>query len=484
MAPGRVDPSFSSGFSSAFAAVYLVAAIYCAWALKRRRAEPGTSAFLVFFVLLTVESTLDGIIFGLGEHAANATLRAVDTFARAASPVALFDAVWSSSHGKQAPPGALRAGGVGVAAMAMVGVPALAPRLADVAAAAFVLGATYVVGKDFTRRRGLGLGPFLGACVLSAALVHDAVVGDRQVTVLGGFGNAAFVLSVFSGAVVRFTLRRDHLSAKTADLATKSEALATQFRELRAAQSELVRREQLAAIGELSAVVAHEVRNPLAVITTAVASLRRSETSEQNREVLLKILSEETERLNQLVGDLLRYAKPLEVERETVNLREVVDKALTPLEARPNVVTRVREAAPVRGIRADPLLIRQAVDNVINNAVQAMPTGGTLTIDLRDVSGAEHGVEIIFNDTGEGMDTAVRRRALDPFFTTRSAGTGLGLAIVARVVDAHGGRLRIFSEPGVGTEVHIFLPENATAPPAGRTRLLPPIIEPFPGAGP
>jgi signal transduction histidine kinase len=178
------------------------------------------------------------------------------------------------------------------------------------------------------------------------------------------------------------------------------------------------------------------------------------------------------------------------MEQESVNVRELVDKALVPLDSRANVVTSVSERGPLKRVRADPLLLRQAIENVVNNAVQAMSNGGTLTVELEAVipssrttaggSLAAPGVQLIFRDTGEGMDTVVRSRALDPFFTTRPSGTGLGLAIVARVVDAHGGYLRILSEPDVGTEVRIFLPEEPdTSRPGSRSRILPPVIEPF-----
>ncbi len=105
------------------------------------------------------------------------------------------------------------------------------------------------------------------------------------------------------------------------------------------------------------------------------------------------------------------------------------------------------------------------IDNLIDNAIQAMSGGGVLTVTLvdREVDGAR-GVEIQIQDTGEGMDTQVRARALDPFFTTRPSGTGLGLAIVARIVEAHGGALRIESKAGAGTVMHVFLPRGAEGP--------------------
>jgi two-component system sensor histidine kinase AtoS len=123
--------------------------------------------------------------------------------------------------------------------------------------------------------------------------------------------------------------------------------------------------------------------------------------------------------------------------------------------------------------------LRQAVDNIVNNAAQAMQQGGQMSIELYKAAD-EPGVYLIVRDDGEGMDTVVRQRALDPFFTTRPTGTGLGLAIVARVVDAHGGRLRIKSERGSGTEVTMLLPTTpSTSLRTSKVRLLPPVIEPF-----
>ncbi len=484
-----MDQAFSSGFFAAFAALYAAALCYCVWAARRRRADQGTGVLCAFFGLLFLDCASTALLaLGLsaaaerGIHVLETTLDSFVPFTAAAFLIAheqtstarlrlllLVGAALSIAAGVEAStlgtaPGQ-PAGPVGVAAAG--------------AGAALTITATYFVGKAFTRRRTFGVVPFLGACAMSVALAHDAaasVVGGAR---LGGFGHAAFALSLFAGAFLEFTVRRDRLMDKTKELAVESEKLSRSFKSLRAAQSELVRKEQLAAIGELSAIVAHEVRNPLAVITNAVATLRRPATTGGDRDVLLGILSEETARLNQLVGDLLHYAKPLSLERDNVSVREIVEKALGVLATRVDVTVEIVEASPVCRVRADALLLRQAFDNVVNNAVQAMPGGGTLLVELSSAPD-EAGVELVFRDNGEGMNTVVRSRALDAFFTTRPAGTGLGLAIVARVVDAHGGRLRILSEPDTGTEVRIFLPEDPeAASSSGRGRILPPIIERF-----
>ncbi|NUO51059.1 MAG: hypothetical protein HOV80_19560 [Polyangiaceae bacterium] len=480
-----MDQTFSSGFFTAFAVLYAAAGVYCVWSAQRKRAEAGTLELGAVFGLLVLDSGIEGLLSL--EPRLTPVIAVLREPVDALAPVSVLAFVVAQQNAPTRRLWPVFAGmlAIGIAAsiesaQASPEVPTTGPAriLLAVVGAAIALMATYRVLRAFLSAHSPGTVVLLGSCALSVALIHDAVSAIRGGTILGPFGYTAFTFAIFGGSVVTFTLRRDRLVEKTSELAEKSEALTRSFRELRAAQSELVRKEQLAAIGELSAVVAHEVRNPLAVITNAVATLRRTGTSEENREVLLEILSEETARLNQLVGDLLHYARPLSIERESVNVREVIDKAIVPLNSRANVVTRITEPVPAKRVRADPLLLRQAIENVVNNAVQAMSSGGVLSVDITN-SEKDTGVELVFRDTGEGMDTVVRSRALDPFFTTRPSGTGLGLAIVARVVDAHGGRLRILSEPDLGTEVRIFLPSEPEPLPPVRSRLLPPIIEPF-----
>jgi signal transduction histidine kinase len=218
-------------------------------------------------------------------------------------------------------------------------------------------------------------------------------------------------------------------------------------------------------------VVAHEVRNPLAIISNAVATLRRDGVPDDDRATLLTILDEETSRLNRLVGDLLRYARPIALERQLVSLREIVERGLSLADNRVDLSVELHEPEPTARIWADAGLVRQVFDNLIDNAIQAMSSGGVLTVTLvnLELDGAR-GVEVQIQDTGEGMDTEVRARALDPFFTTRPSGTGLGLAIVARIVDAHGGVLRIKSKAGSGTVMHVFLPLSSEAPEPRRPR--------------
>lgn len=493
-----MGPPFYAGFLVAWTIVYIAASSYCTWASRRPLQDGGAALLGAFFGALALAAGATAAAM-LSTDSSSVILARVGHAATMPAPILLVQFAGSGDKSRSfkmlvttghAIAGVLAlaslAGSLDAAAhgFAGLGIPSRLGQISAVLLAATVLGASYFVGRSRSRTTQLGLGPFLGACGLSVAAVYDAgtalAEAPRPPLILAGF--AVFTLSLFIGQIVRLARRRERLVAKTAELSRKSKSLAKSFRELRARQDELVRKEQLAAIGELSAVIAHEVRNPLAIMSNAVATLRRDPDTEA-RDTLLGILSEEGARLNQLVGDLLHYAKPLALERQSVTLYDLVKKAIQPVDAKPNILLRVSQDRNLPKVGGDPLLLRQVIDNVVNNALQAMSAeGGTLTVELTKTSDGGSGVALLVRDTGEGMDTVVRKRALDPFFTTRPSGTGLGLAIVARVVEAHGGRLTIRSELGAGTEVTIFLPSYAEKEPARLGQRLLPIVEPFESA--
>lgn len=337
-----------------------------------------------------------------------------------------------------------------------------------VAWAAGVVACVVVLARALLRGRREAI-ILAGMGLLAIASIHDALaaLGASSGPLLCPYGYWAFVNGVMMTLLTRFTTLRRELEARAAELRARTGELSRANDDLRAAQDELVRKEQLAAVGELSAVIAHEVRNPLAIISNAVASLRRPGIEADDRGTLLQILDEESSRLNRLVGDLLRYARPVNLERQQISLRELVERSLVLAQRRPDLDVELCEPEPVERVLGDANLLRQVIDNLITNAVQAMSGGGTLTLSLANLlHEGKRGVELKIQDTGEGMNTSVRSRALDPFFTTRPSGTGLGLAIVARIVDAHGGVLQIRSKAGEGTSVHVFLPIASDAPPS------------------
>ncbi len=328
-----------------------------------------------------------------------------------------------------------------------------------------------------TGRRG-ALAVVMGATLFLATALNDAAFANGWLSTgyLGDAGLAALVVAIATTPSAGYAVVTQELGRSTLELGTRTRELRRSYEELRAAQEELVKKEQLAAVGELAAVIAHEVRNPLAIIANAVAGLRRQAIRREDHDVLLAILDEETSRLNRLVTDLLRYARPVNIQRSHIALADLLERALALASTGTKTIrTELKMEAHEGRLWGDANLLRQVFDNLIDNAVQAMASGGVLTVRVRAATedGAD-GLAVDIIDTGEGMDTQVRSRALDPFFTTRPSGTGLGLAIVDRIVDAHGGHLAIDSRAGEGTTVTVFLPHGSPSEPPPRSRMAKP----------
>ncbi|MEM9069863.1 MAG: ATP-binding protein [Myxococcota bacterium] len=300
------------------------------------------------------------------------------------------------------------------------------------------LGA-WVISRLWPLRRRTDVRFLIAALVLILiGWVHDATL---RFFAIGGVYVAEHLASI-GGLLVSYLLLANFAQTANA-LAAKTLELRDAYDELRLVEEELVRNEQLAAVGELSAVIAHEVRNPLAVLRNAMAGLRRDDLPAEDRSTLLTVLDEETDRLNRLVRDLLAYARPVDPQLDPVELEPILEVAITKAKEsfQGSFEIEVDRAEGIL-VHGDRSLLERVFANIASNALQAMPGGGTLTVRV-DTSG--DAVAIAFEDTGEGMDTLVRSRARDPFFTTRSSGTGLGLAIVERIVKAHGGSLELQS---------------------------------------
>jgi PAS domain S-box-containing protein len=240
------------------------------------------------------------------------------------------------------------------------------------------------------------------------------------------------------------------------------EDLRRSYAELARTQAELVERERLAVVGELSASIAHEVRNPLGVVFNSLGSLRRL-MGKTNGDVklLLDIIGEEAERLNRMVDDLLDFARPLQPAVERVTLEPLVRDAIEAARAQHAQAAPVSVGVDVQGaeqVRADPRLLRQALVNLVLNALQALGRGGAVSITARPCA-QRGGAVIAVADDGPGIPEAHRARVFQPFFTTKAKGTGLGLAVVKRIAEGHGGSLSLADRAeGEGSEFQLWLP--------------------------
>jgi PAS domain S-box-containing protein len=217
---------------------------------------------------------------------------------------------------------------------------------------------------------------------------------------------------------------------------------------------------QRALLGEVSAIFAHEVRNPINNISTGVQLMASRLGAEHPLHESLERIRKECTRLDQLMSDVLFFARPLELKMELIDLADMMRRLLErwkPRLSQSGVHVHAGLDADARRVQADPRTLEQVVVNLMTNALQAMPDGGTLSVTLA-ASPDGQAVDLKVADTGPGIPADVAERIFDPFFTTKKDGTGLGLAISRRIVTAHKGALHVESYAGAGTVFTIRLP--------------------------
>jgi two-component system sensor histidine kinase HydH len=230
------------------------------------------------------------------------------------------------------------------------------------------------------------------------------------------------------------------------------------YDELRATVEQLLIADRHSSLGRMSAAIVHEIRNPLGAIKGAAEALESSVPRE--RKEFLDIIKLESDRLNGLVTDFLRFARPRSPEMLLTPAQEVIDsvvKLARKQAERSRVRIELLAADDLPPLMIDAEQMKQVLLNLILNAIDAMPKGGCLTINV-DRSG--DGLVIAVKDTGEGIDPAVRATLFSPFVTTKARGSGLGLAIAHRLVSQHGGRITGDNVNGGGAVFQIWLPLN------------------------
>ena len=306
-------------------------------------------------------------------------------------------------------------------------------------------------------RRGLahylatGAGPILGTWLETLALHADGTEFPIEISTTRVGAEEPVLFTGF----LRDISERKHAEA----------ALQAKNDELRAMSAQLWQAAKLATMGELAASIAHELNNPLATVMLRIESLLAQANVDTPQWRALTVIEQEVERMGQLVANLLHFSRHSQPQRASVDVREELENTLALIQyhLRNHRITVIRQFAPkLPPVHADRQQLRQVFLNLVTNASDAMPQGGTLTLEVSmglqesDV----HAVVMTFTDTGVGIAPADMPKVMEPFFTTKpeGQGTGLGLSICRRIVHEHGGTMELRSTLGQGTTICLALP--------------------------
>ena len=298
------------------------------------------------------------------------------------------------------------------------------------------------------------------ASLLLAFIVHQSIVHWVQKPLHG------MIRAMENVAQGNFNVK---LEAKGKDeIATLTHHFSSMVRELQKFQEMKERHQQLklrqaqhlATVGEMAASLAHEIKNPLAGVSSALSIIHEQGLLAPQAEEIYQTMQEDLRRINRVLEDLLLYARPRPMEQQQVDLREIVTSIVSRLGPRAQsqscqLITRIiDDNVKVWG---DPNQLHQLVYNLCLNALDAVGEDGYVEIGVRRVPGTEE-IELWVEDNGPGIDPEQREKIFRPFYSTKLHGTGLGLPICMRIVEGHGGRLTVQSEPGRGARFIVYLP--------------------------
>ncbi|MDP2643834.1 MAG: ATP-binding protein [Desulfobacterales bacterium] len=230
--------------------------------------------------------------------------------------------------------------------------------------------------------------------------------------------------------------------------------------EVKILKKEIARSQRLATVGKLAAGVAHEIRNPLSSIKGFATYFKERYHRIPEDLHIAKIMIQEVDRLNKVVGQLLEFAKPVVVAKKPVSMAALIEDSLKLIERRAaeaGVAVQTRLSSGIDPVVVDPDKIKQVLLNLYINAIEAMEKEGILEVELVLNSGTHH-LEIRISDTGAGIAEKDLAHIFDPYFTTKASGTGLGLAIAHNIVEAHGGMIKVDSKSGQGATITVALP--------------------------
>jgi signal transduction histidine kinase len=267
-------------------------------------------------------------------------------------------------------------------------------------------------------------------------------LGDRRISIL---------------VVARDITERKQMQKKLEEYAQHLEELVEErTKALKEAQEQLIKSERLATIGQVAAMVGHDLRNPLTGIKGAVYYLKNKFGPKVDPKVLemLKLIEENVQYANEIVADLLEYSREIKLEFKEATPKAIIAETLLTVKI-PEGIEILDLTRDTPKIKVDINKMKRVFGNLIKNAVDAMPKGGKLTIMSKESNG---NVEITFTDTGKGIPKDVLEKIWTPFFTTKSKGMGLGLPICKRLIEAHGGKITVESKVGEGTTVTVTIP--------------------------
>jgi len=229
----------------------------------------------------------------------------------------------------------------------------------------------------------------------------------------------------------------------------------TDLTHLKAVESQMELRARLSSLGELSAGIAHELRNPMGVIAGYTKLL--SKKGEESLQPIITNISKEIAVMDRIISDFLSFAKPAELTMIDLDLKTMIGNCITAIRGEKSDITVRLNIDGRPTIKGDEVFLRQAFINIIQNAVEAMPQGGALTVEAVPSADPARDIEIVISDTGHGISEDIIDKIFLPFFTTKERGTGLGLAIVHKIVVSHGGTISVKSSDE-GTTFKMRLP--------------------------
>jgi signal transduction histidine kinase len=223
--------------------------------------------------------------------------------------------------------------------------------------------------------------------------------------------------------------------------------------DIRALQTQVELKHRLSQLGEMSAGISHELRNSMSVISGYAKLL--SKKVDQQAKATVDSISAEIDNMDKIISELLAFARPSVLSKETVDLNMMMQELAQSIAGGRDTIRTLIDAAEPVSVKADEVLLRQALSNLFINAVEAMPDGGSLEVKLTRLDGK---AQVYIRDTGYGIPEDIKQKIFLPFYTTKETGIGFGLALVQKIIVSHGGSIEVESKEGEGTGFLISLP--------------------------